>query len=143
MFAVVTVDGWAEIEAMRAKRRAPAKVSFKADPMREARVALASELADPRLPSNLAPHVEALLSADQRAGLTKARAAKARAKAMAACPCRLCALALRPPQTFADAERFGTASIGAESRGLLFGVHRWPEREKRQPPRIDADGVTG
>lgn len=46
---------------------------------------------------------------------TAAQAAKLRKKAMQACGCRLCALALNPPQTFAEWTRFGLDAIRAET----------------------------
>ena len=60
--------------------------------------------ADPRLPSNAAAHVDVPFAGD-RSRMTATTARKARLAAMQACPCRLCALALRPPRTLADADQ--------------------------------------
>ncbi len=70
--------------------------------------------------SNLRPHTEAVVSPETRAALSgphaRATATKARRAAMLACGCRLCALALNPPQTFAEYERLGLGEIGREYR---------------------------
>lgn len=59
---------------------------------------------DPRLPSNVQAHVEEPYHGPS---LSKAKAASERKRRMKACGCRLCALVLNPPMTFAEAERFG------------------------------------
>jgi hypothetical protein len=116
---------WEDIERMRAERLPPFVV--KAQKI----VALASR-PDPRLPSNTAAHVQRPLSAKELTGkMTPARAAKLRRLSMAACPCRLCALALNPPLTFADAVRFTPDAGGWASVNALQGV------ELTTPTRID------
>lgn len=80
---------------------------------------------DARLPTNMKPHEEA--PAPLRAKKwTPAAAAKARAKAYAACGCRLCAIALNPPKTFAEGERFGypqpDAAPPTVERSILWPV---------------------
>lgn len=77
--------------------------------------------ADPRLPSNVAPHVWA------SDGLQRRTPAQRR-KLMSACPCRLCALALNPPLTFAEHTAFGG---GAAS----FAQVRWDMRKLERATR--------
>lgn len=83
---------------------------------------------DPRLPSNLAAHV---FANDGQARRTPAQ----RRKLMAACPCRLCALALRPPLTFADAARFGFADAGFTNPRTALAAAKWEGRAKERVRR--------
>lgn len=74
---------------------------------------------DPRLPTNLEPHVELPRAL---AGYSVGQATKARKATMKACKCRLCALALKPPLTFAESALFGLDTIGAEHKAFVKGL---------------------
>lgn len=75
---------------------------------------------DPRSLSNVRPHTDQPSYSGPK--LTPARAATNRRKQLAACGCRRCALALNPPQTFADAERFAYAVDTSAVFGGAFGA---------------------
>lgn len=62
---------------------------------------------DPRSLANRKEHHEVLTGA-------KPKTSKLRRKAMEACMCRMCALALNPPKTFAEWNEFGLGTIAAE-----------------------------
>lgn len=107
---------WEAIEADRLARGLD-----KRKPAKRATVKVVTFEADRRLPGNLAAHVE---QPRKLAGYTVGQAKAARKATMKACPCRLCALTMNPPTTYADAERFGLATIGAESAGV-YGRERF------------------
>jgi hypothetical protein len=80
--------------------------------------------ADLRESSNNRPHTETPYT-----GLrpkTAAQAAKVRRKAMQACGCRLCALALNPPKTFAEWARLCGTILDAEAELAIFRGPRVP-----------------
>lgn len=78
--------------------------------------------ADLRDPSNNRPHIEVPYTGP--APRTAAQAAKLRKKAAQACGCRLCALALNPPTTFADWQRLVGPGLDAEQERIIFGGPR-------------------
>lgn len=70
---------------------------------------------DPRMPGNTAAHVERARPSER---MTPGKAAKYRKATMKACPCRLCALCLVPPATFAEYEALGLGKTMVEDAGL-------------------------
>lgn len=80
---------------------------------------------DPRLPSNLAPHV---FQNDGKASRTPAQ----RRKLMAACPCRLCALALNPPLTFAEHAALGLHQPTFSDARAVLAAFKWKARKVRK-----------
>lgn len=100
-------------------RRGPKRAQRSVDPLATTSVPTYSRMIDAwvlppnerRAATNLAPHVEL---PRQLAGYTVGQATKARRTSMKACPCRLCALALNPPKTFAEAAALGFDLIAAE-----------------------------
>lgn len=82
-----------------------------ADRARCVECARASPANDPRALTNLKEHSETPTGAKPK---TAAAASKLRRKAMEACMCRMCALALNPPKTFAEWNEFGLGTIAAE-----------------------------
>lgn len=103
------------LEALRAMMRAPKQAQKIPAPVIEAilasvapqgvRPAVFDASADRRSVFNQAAHVESTPYDGPK--LTPARARARWRKLYAACPCRLCALALNPPQTFAEGKAFG------------------------------------
>ncbi len=136
---------WEDIEADRAARLTPANATFSttkvgAVPRRKVVKPAPALTADPRLPSNLAAHVERTRPAGS---LTKAQVSKYRKQTMQACPCRLCALALTPPVTVLESELFGTASIEGESAALWDVSHtsleNMAEHERERAEDIETE----
>jgi len=94
---------------------------------------------DPRLPSNVKAHSELAYVGP---GLTRAQATKERARRMKACGCRLCALALNPPLTFADAARFGLVFGGVGAVNSALDVAILERDTKSGAAYLSADAVS-
>lgn len=98
--------------------------------------------------SNTKPHTEATIAPEVRASLKGATARKARHGAMLACGCRLCALALNPPLTFAEWERLGLGAIGREyaaesaERAAASKAHADEQRAREIAERAEARKVS-
>lgn len=103
--AIVRPLTWADIVSDRAARG----LKTRGERARNG-IAFVDPSSDPRLPSNVKPHDPGVPYSGPR--LTPGRAATERKRKMLACGCRLCALALNPPLTFADGERFGLVDRG-------------------------------
>jgi hypothetical protein len=77
---------------------------------------------DSRSMSNTRAHLEVPYTGP---ALTPAKARKERQRAMAACMCRLCALALSPPKTFAEGEGLGFPYERHDALALLADAMGW------------------
>lgn len=73
---------------------------------------------DPREKTNSAPCTVPLYTGPRPA--TAAGAARIRRESMKLCACRMCALALNPPRTFAEHTRF-VGDITPEAREWIYG----------------------
>lgn len=118
---------WADVMADRIARGLekplPAKSTRKAKvPTGPRMVDVDGLQLDARDPRNTRPHTAPMFMGDRPT--SAARAASLRKGAMLACECRLCALALNPPSTFADFSKFIGADLAREQEAELFGGAR-------------------
>ena len=69
---------------------------------------------DPRNQENKAKHIERVVD-------NNIPGERNRRRTMVDCPCRLCALALNPPNTFAKYKELGLDKIAQESKATIYG----------------------
>lgn len=75
---------------------------------------------DPRHPSNTKTHID--IAVPEGKAWTPGKAQTQRRKAYKACMCRLCALALSPPLTFAEWDAFvGAIEVPTDGIEVTFG----------------------